>query len=231
MSTFLEVKLKGWTATPRLPFVLSGNAICMPTPSYSMLLGMIGCCLGRIVEAHEVAIGFQYQYDIAETDLETRHRLAFDGKLKPHAKGTDAYPRAFHINPVLTIWLNRVDWLAYFKYPVGTPTLGRSQDLLKIVSAQVIEAQTIPMGRIRGCMIPFKAGLQVGGQLIQIAEAYTENEDIGAGRTAIDAKIFMAIAYDSEVVIENEGLFETTNKQQFYLHQFSSSTASTPVTS
>jgi len=58
MEDFLEVKLKGWTATPRLPFILSGNAICMPTPSYSMLLGMIGCCLGRIVEAREVNIGF-----------------------------------------------------------------------------------------------------------------------------------------------------------------------------
>lgn len=143
MREFLEVKLVGWTATPRLPFVLSGNAVCMPTPSYSMLLGMIGCCLGRIVEANEVDIGFHYKYDNSANDLETRHRLAFDGKLKPHGKGTDAYNREFHVNPVLTIWLSRTDWLDYFKYPIGAPSLGRSQDLLSIKSAKNIKVNSV----------------------------------------------------------------------------------------
>lgn len=218
MKDFLEVQFKGWTATPRLPFILSGNAVCMPTPSYSMLLGVIGCCLGRIVEANEVNIGFQYKYDTEDNDLETRHRLAFDGKLKPHAKGTDAYLREFHINPVLTVWLNRIDWLDYFKYPVGTPTLGRSQDLLKIERAKIVKGQSIAKANIRGCMMPFSTDLKIGGQLVQIAESYQENEEIGSGRTAVNSKIFMSIPFQNSSIIEYENLFKTADNQQFYLH-------------
>lgn len=218
MKDFLEVQFKGWTATPRLPFILSGNAVCMPTPSYSILLGMIGCCLGRIVETNEVNIGFQYEYDTNENDLETRHRFAFDGKLKSHAKGTDAYLREFHVNPVLTVWLNRTDWLDYFKYPIGTPSLGRSQDILKIEKAKIIKVQSVPSANIRGCMMPFSMDLKIGGQLVQIAEAYKENEEIGKGRTAIKSRIFMSIPFQSTSIIEHENLFETIDNNQFYLH-------------
>ncbi len=41
MDKLLEIQFSGWTATPRLPFVLSGNAVCMHTPSYSLVLGII----------------------------------------------------------------------------------------------------------------------------------------------------------------------------------------------
>ena len=80
MNNALEIKFSGWTATPRMPFVLSGNALCLPVPTYSLLLGMIGCCLGRVVDSKEVKIGFHYSYDTNAADLETRQRLEFDGK-------------------------------------------------------------------------------------------------------------------------------------------------------
>ena len=133
MKTLLEVQFEGWTATPRMPFILSGNAICMATPSYSLLLGIVGCCLGRPVETGEVRLGFRYVFDDTAEDVETRQRLVNDsGKIKAHAKGTDAHTREFHVNPRLTVWLDRLDWEEFFRYPVGAPALGRSQDLLKI---------------------------------------------------------------------------------------------------
>ena len=70
MDKVLEIKFSGWTATPRLPFVLSGNALCMPVPSYSLILGIVGCCLGRIVSPKEVKIGYQYDYDTVAVDIE-----------------------------------------------------------------------------------------------------------------------------------------------------------------
>jgi len=144
--------------------------------------------------------------------------LAFDGKLKPHSKGTDAYLREFHINPKLTIWLNRTDWLDYFKYPIGTPSLGRSQDLVKIQSAKIVQARLIPKASIQGCMIPFSADLKVGGQLIQIAEAYRENDEVGMGRTAVNSRVFISIPCSSEAIVSTTNLFETEERQQFYLH-------------
>ena len=80
MNKLLEVQFTGWTSTPRMPFILSGNAICMHTPSYSMVLGIIGCCLGRIVLPEELKLGFKYHYNSIAQDLETRQRLEFNGK-------------------------------------------------------------------------------------------------------------------------------------------------------
>jgi len=218
MRPFLEIQFEGWTATPRRPFILSGNAVCMPTPSYSMLLGMIGCCLGRIVEANEVDIGFHYAFDTSGNDLETRHRLVNKGKIKTHGKGTDAYIREFHVKPILSVWLSRTDWLEYFKYPIGTPALGRSQDLLKIQSAEIVQVKKVENATISGCMIPFSPNLKIGGQLVQIAEAYKENKEVGKGRTATNSKVFMSIPSDSKSVIIHSNLFETEEGKSFYLH-------------
>lgn len=104
MDKLLEIKFEGWTATPRMPFILSGNSLCLQTPTYSLVLGIIGCCLGRLVESSEVSVGFKYSFDSIGNDLETRQRLEFDGKkIKSHSKGTDAYLREFHIMPHLII--------------------------------------------------------------------------------------------------------------------------------
>lgn len=223
MNKVLEVNFSGWTATPRMPFILSGNALCLPVPTYSLLLGIIGCCLGRVVESNEVSFGYRYSFDGVDTDLETRQRLEFDGKkVKSHAKGSDAYQREFHIMPKLTIWLNRLDWENYFKNPVGTPSLGRSQDILTIGEIRQIEVQQVDSAKISGCMLPFNPKVQVGGQIVQLAESYQENDEIGSGRTPTRTGIFMALHADNEQLLKMPNLFQTIEDvpKNFYLHQF-----------
>lgn len=225
----LQIKLEGWTATPRLPFVLSGNALCLPVPTYSILLGMVGCCLGRLVESHEVKIGFRYEYDSTNQDMETRQRLEYDGKkVKNHAKGTDAHTREFHAIPKLTIWLDRLDWEDFFRNPVGTPSLGRSQDIMKIEEVSVIEAIQVSETTITGTMIPFDTSLKVGGQLVRLAEAFEEQESVGQGRVATAVRMFLAIPHDSISKVKINPIFEITEGQDsdyqprgFYLHTFS----------
>ncbi|MCU0328743.1 MAG: hypothetical protein MUE53_07110 [Chitinophagales bacterium] len=223
MDKVLEIQFLGWTATPRMPFILSGNAICLPTPTYSLVLGIIGCCLGRIVESSEVQIGFQYRFDSVAKDLETRHRLEFDGKkVKNHSKGTDAYMREFHTMPQLTIWLNRLDWEDYFQNPIGTPTLGRSQDILKIESVKQINVKLVEEAFISGCLLPFNSNLKIGGQLIQLAEAYQENDGVGSGRTATKTGIFIAVPSDNLAKVKMKSLYQTLEEESknFYLHSF-----------
>ena len=221
----LEVRLEGWTATPRLPFVVSGNSVCMPVPSYSCILGIIGCCLGRLIEPNEVKLGYHYKFDTTAIDLETRHRLILDGtRIKAHAKGTDAHMREFHTSPYLTIWLNRTDWQEFFDEPIGTPSLGRSQDVLFIKSKSVrrISVESVSSAMIGGTMLPFKSGLQMAGQLVQIAEAYRENDEIGQGRIATKSQIFIAIPSEAKSEVKIPNLFQTTdeNPKAFYLHDF-----------
>lgn len=223
MDSVLEIKFSGWTATPRMPFILSGNAVCLHTPTYSLLLGLIGCCCGRIIDPSEVQIGFHYTFDSIANDLETRQRLEFDGKrVKPHAKGSDAYLREFHVLPKLTIWIDRLDWEQYFTSPVGTPALGRSQDILKIESVKQVVVRSVEETEVSGCMLPFNPNLQIGGQLVQLAEAYLENEEIGSGRRATRTGVFMSIPQDNNAKVRMPNLYKTQeeNPQGFYLHIF-----------
>ncbi|HEX5154703.1 MAG TPA: CRISPR-associated protein Cas5 [Parafilimonas sp.] len=223
MNRVLEIQFSGWTATPRMPFILSGNAVCMHTPSYSLLLGIIGCCLGRLVSPNEVHVGFEYSYDTVGKDIETRQRLEYDGKkIKRHSKGSDAYLREFHTFPKLIMWIDRIDWKDYFLSPIGTPSLGRSQDILRIDVVKEIEIFAIDEGELSGCMLPFNVNLQAGGQLVQLAESFVENEESGSGRAPQKSKVFLSIPYDSKVIIKHSNLFKTrdVNTKTFYLHQF-----------
>lgn len=217
----LEIEMEGWTATPRMPFILSGNAICMPTPSYSLLLGLIGCCLGRMVLHSEVRIGFEYSHDgVVAKDIETRQRLENNrGRIKAHAKGSDAYSREFHVNPRLKLWMDRTDWAEYFRSPVGTPSLGRSQDILSVKSVRTVTAKKAKQGRVHGTMVPFTKGLLIPGQLVQIAEAFRENESVNTGRSPTASRIFISIPFDSNSEIEFDDLY-TVDDSVIYLHRW-----------
>jgi CRISPR-associated protein Cas5t len=207
-----------------MPFILSGNSVCMSVPSYSILLGIVGCCLGRAISPEEVKIGFQYQFDTVGTDMETRHRLEFDGnKIKPHTKGTDAYKREFHVGPKLTLWLDRLDWESFFLSPIGTPGLGRSQDLLKVESVKQVAVKSVDIAIVAGCMIPFSIDIKVGGQLIQLAEAYQESDKVGGGRVPTKTAMFLAIPHDnpSKIAIPNLFITQEEHPVSFYLHHFS----------
>lgn len=224
MNNILEIQFSGWTATPRMPFILSGNAICLPVPTYSLLLGMIGCCMGRLIEPQEVKLGFHYSFDAIATDLETRKRLEFDGKkIKKHQKGSDAYPREFHVNPCLTIWLDRLDWKRFFLNPIGTPSLGRSQDIMKITDVREVNVTSVSeVEKISGTMLPYSPNIQVAGQLVQLAEAYRENDEVGSGRIPTKTGIFIAIPQDSFNKVQMNNLFSTVEEvpKSFYLHSF-----------
>mgnify|MGYP000317379458 CR=1 FL=1 len=76
----------------------------------------------------------------------------------------------------MTIWIDRLDWISFFESPVGTPALGRSQDLLQVKKVCIKEVVQISEGCVKGCMIPFDMSETIPGQLVQLAESYAEGE-------------------------------------------------------
>ena len=227
INSVLEIEFSGWTATPRMPFIISGSqkggSICLQTPTYSLLLGLIGCCMGRIINPKEVKIGFHYSLDFVCKDMESRRRLQLNnGKLRPHTDGNSPYLLEFHSNPKLTLWIDRLDWKEYFLNPVGTPALGRSQDLLKIEKVKRVVVTPVEETTLSGCMLPFNSSLIIGGQLVQLAEAYEENEDVGSGRSATKSGVFMAVPYDNKTKLKYPNLYhiQGNNEVGFYLHSF-----------
>ena len=69
-------------------------------------------------------------------------------------------------------------------------------------------------------MLPFSGNLQVAGRLVQIAEAFNENDEVGKGRIMTNSRVFLTIPQENEKAISFENLFETETKQHFYLHEW-----------
>jgi CRISPR-associated protein Cas5t len=193
--TLLCVTFHGWTASPRQPRFLSGDAVVMPVPSYPMLLGLIGCCLGREVSPEEVRVGFEYQADdVTSTDLETSHRLEYKkGRVRPHPEGTAVKKREFHSHPHLTLFIDRPDWKEFFVSPVGIPNLGQSQDLLWIKPSSIreIRATSLEEGYLGKTLLPFVSP-SLPGRILRLAESYEEG-DIGEGRRIRYSGAFTAL--------------------------------------
>lgn len=111
---------------------------------------------------------------------------------------------------------------------MGTPSLGRSQDIMKIENISIIEATPVQETTIAGTMIPFDTSLEVGGQLVRLAEAFEEGEGVGQGRKATAVKMFLAIPPDNISKVNINPIFEVVGEQiadnqakGFYLHAFS----------
>ena len=71
-------------------------------------------------------------------------------------------------------------------------------------------------------MLPFNSSLKIGGQLVQLAEAYVENEEVGSGRSSIKSAVFMAVPYDNKTKLKYPNLYQIqgNNETGFYLHSF-----------
>ena len=227
----LRVRFAGLTSTVRIPFVVSGKAICSPVPSYPTILGLIGCCAGRDIYPNETRVGFEYSFGANENnidtgiDLEVTHRMKLNdkGKLKPNPKGTAIKEYEFHVNPRLVLYLDNISFAEYFQAPHGIPSLGRSQDIVWIErNPEILDVEPIEKGIIQGStLMPFPQE-DAGGNLLRLPE-YFDNTNRGITRIPKNIRLFQAIPSGSRVSGKN--LFSIKGdkeKHVFYLHEWKS---------
>ena len=72
-------------------------------------------------------------------------------------------------------------------------------------------------------MIPYEFGMTVPGQLVQLAEAYVDNNEIGSGRHPNLSKMFIVIHPDNKAKVKFKNLYRTieeNDSSDFYLHTF-----------
>lgn len=93
--------------------------------------------------------------------------------------------------------------------------------MLQIKKVCVKEVTPISEGTLKGCMIPFDANQIIPGQLVQVAESYTEGERIGSGRIPVNPMMFVAV-HGEGVHVKCANLYRTLDEQStdFYMHTF-----------
>lgn len=212
----LHTKIVGWTATFRMPLLYSGTGLTAPVPPYSTLLGFIGNLAAREIKPHETRIGYVFKSSGTAIDMETTQRFKMSGdKLRPQEKGI--VKRQFHLNPVLDIYLDNLDFRDFFENPRNTPSLGRSQDLAWIEKTGIVEAESISEAKVGGTLLPFPQS-DASGQILNLPEYFFNDERGYTRRTGRTSK-FVAVKYENASSISRDNLFKLDNSDTaIYLH-------------
>lgn len=217
--------IRGFSASIRVPFLVSGTQLSCPLPLYSTILGFLGCCAGREVRPDEVRIGFEYSFESETLDpVERLNRLGINSKTGrlEQVKDKGVGQRSFHVNPVLNLYAVGQDVGKWLKKPIGIPCLGRSQDVVWINEVLEIDLNPVDSGNVRGTWLPFSPK-GPSGRIMRFVEYYTNNEQ-GFVRKPGPSSIFVAIPYvESGVFVEQDNLYKDDTMQAdqvIYLHRW-----------
>ena len=227
MDKLIHATIRGISATFRIPLIVSGKSLCAPVPSYSTLLGLIGCCAGREVYPDEVRIGFEYRFGENVSgaglgvDMETTHRLELkNDRLRPHPKGTSIRYYEFHVYPVLELYLDNMDFFTTLLKPAGIPTFGRSQDLAWIEKVEKVDVERKPSGKVGATLMPFPQE-DVGGRMLRLPEFFYNNQN-GFTRNPMNIRLFQVVSAES--IVENPNLYHVKTDEDdnhvIYLHEW-----------
>jgi CRISPR-associated protein Cas5t len=217
----LHVRIKGWTATFRLPLLYTGTGLTAPVPPYSTLLGLIGSLASREIQPHEARIGYEFRSEGLALDLERTQRLMMNirtRRLRPHPERGIA-KRQFHVRPELDLYLDNLAFRSVFESPQNLPCLGRSQDVGWITSVEILNAEPVEEGIVRGTLIPFPES-SAGGIILRLPE-YFSNTDSGYTRRIGKLGMYQAIRHETPARVRREGLVRVEgmlDQHAIYLH-------------
>lgn len=178
----------------------------------------------------DTRIGFEFNHVSEDEDLERTDRLALEReKLKPHTEGQGILRRRVHFRPSLDLYLTNLDLARAFNNPVGTPSLGRSQDLCWITKVETVNLIPVKSGMIGATMIGRPNRVidpSIMSDIVVATEWFT-NDRTGYTRTVQATGYYQVIEPEDgkrriHVAIDN--LFHPSNlsdEQVIYLHQWS----------
>ncbi|WP_459202220.1 CRISPR-associated protein Cas5 [Methanococcus sp. CF] len=217
----LHISFEGFTSTFKHPNINANNTLCAPVPSYSTIVGLISCCLGRPLKIDETRIGFKYEYGGKGDDLESLSRLKITdtGNLTKDPK-PGITNREFHVNPVLDIYLTNLELKSCFLSPVGVPVLGRSQDISWITKIEEIEIEPVDEGLIKPTLIPYPC-TDIGGRLIRYVDYYDTEITGNIRKPAVPPILYQIVPNSKEgILIKRDNLYTINNCDEvIYLHK------------
>ncbi|MEW6088591.1 MAG: CRISPR-associated protein Cas5 [bacterium] len=222
----LHVRFEGFSAFFRLPFIVTGTQLSSPVPPYSTLLGLISCCAGRDIGPSDTRIGYEYKIRGTTLELERTDRLKMDnkGRLKLNSKGQGISYREIHIAPILDLYLTNPNLKVIFERPVGTPCLGRSQDIVWIKLIEEIDLEGKKEGMVGATLLPFPQK-DFGGRIIRLSD-YFNNSKYGVLRKLEKLGIYQAVPQvENGVYVTTKNLFHPAGipdkEKVVYIHDWS----------
>ena len=152
------IDIRSWTASFRYPNLISGIQPTLEVPPLSTILGLINAAAGHYINHKEISIGYYFEYQGKEMDLETIYMIDTNkGKPNNMAK-SNVIKREFLFENLLRIYTTDETIVNYLKYPVYPLVLGRMNDLASVDVARIHKQDLEEIknaDKIRGQIIPF----------------------------------------------------------------------------
>lgn len=170
------IDIRSWTASFRYPNLISGIQPTLEVPPLSTVLGLINAAAGHYVNHEQLSIGYYFEYQGKEMDLETIYMMDTN-KAKPNnlAK-SNVVKREFLFDNFLRIYTPDETIANYLKHPIFPLVLGRMNDLAS-VDIRNIKKNKFPgvenADKIKGQIIPFANNFLPGA--IQALPKYFTN--------------------------------------------------------
>jgi len=152
------IDIRSWTASFRYPNLISGIQPTLEVPPLSTVLGLINAAAGHYINHKELSIGYYFEYQGKEMDLETIYMIDTNkGKPNNMAK-SNVIKREFLFENFLRIYTIDEAVVNYLRSPVYPLVLGRMNDLasVDVTGIHKRDLQEIENAdKIRGQIIPF----------------------------------------------------------------------------
>lgn len=153
-----SIDISSWTASFRYPNLISGIQPTLEVPPISTVLGLINAAAGHYIDHKELSIGYYFEYQGKEMDLETIYMIdSKKGKASNSAK-SNIIKREFLFENLLRIYTPDEVIVNYLKAPVFPLVLGRMNDLASVDVSGIRKINLKKMAnadKIKGQIIPF----------------------------------------------------------------------------
>jgi CRISPR-associated protein Cas5t len=171
-----RVKISAWTASFRYPNLISGGQPTLEVPPLSTVLGLLNAAAGSYLLHNNLEIGYYFEYDAKEFDLETTYQIASNSNNKPtNDAKSNVIQRQFLYDVRLWLYFKDEALAKLFEQPAYALLLGRSGDLATVHGKSItLDLPEIANARkVRGQIIPLKGNLLAGK--IQALPRYFSN--------------------------------------------------------
>lgn len=166
-----RVVVEAPVASFRYPHFLIGRQASFNMPPPSTIYGLLCSAAGEWLDIADLKFAYRFQFRARGNDLEHQHIIApgkgkfeVDGlKYQTNVRGTiQPYWRDFLFDCRLTLYLDPPELAEYLRKPVFAISLGRSQDLARIVNVEMTELKLERAAYFENTLLPFSMRTQTG---------------------------------------------------------------------
>lgn len=151
-----KIDITSWTSSFKYPNLISGFQPTLEVPPISTVLGLINAAAGKYVKHEKLKIGYYFEFEVKQIDLETIYQIeAHDKGYPKNTTKSNIINREFLFNNHLILYVQNEEIADYFRLPFYPLLLGRSNDLATVNSIVDVNLEEIHNAeKIKGQIIP-----------------------------------------------------------------------------